>query len=256
MASNETASGSAALLDAQSGMGPSAFASVLAPSRLRGLILCVLPAAVAGCEALPPTHSADVRATVTPADAKLATPDYWWNQPPVARVPGHDFAQLWDACEAEAHARFMRVDREEYRLGLLTTFPMVTKQVFEPWRTDAVTLNDVTEATLATIRRTVRFEIAKRADGTFEAVPKVLVERFTSAERRLTAINQYHQAFSGPRAFADSPDLSGDVTIENAAADYWYALHRDPVLERDLADAITQRVAITPALTGVAAGGG
>ena len=100
----------------------------------------------------------------------------------------------------------------------------MTKQIFEPWRTDAVNLHDVTESTLATIRRTVRFEIAKRPDGTFEMVPKVLVDRFTSAERRLTAINQYHQAFSGPRAFADSPDLSGDVTVEHGAAEYWYPL--------------------------------
>ena len=204
---------------------------------------CAFLSLLAGCETSPPTHSAAVRAAVTPADPKLATPDYWWNQPPAARAADADFARLWDACQVETHARFMRVDREDYRLGLLTTIPLVSKQIFEPWRTDAVTVHDQAESTLGTIRRTVRFEIARRPDGTYEVVPKVLVERFASAERRLTAISQYHQAFSGPRAVADSPDLTGDVTVENgAAADYWYPLHRDAALEADLANSIARRL--------------
>jgi hypothetical protein len=214
-------------------------------SHLRGFaVRCSCPtlllAALAGCQ---PTHSADARARVTPADPKLATPDYWWNQPATVHVADADFVKLWNACEAETHARFMLVDREEYRLGLLTTLPLVSKQAFEPWRTDAVTVHDVAESTLAAVRRTVRFEISPRPDGTYEMSPKVLVERFASAERRLTAISQYHQAFSGPRAFADSPDLSGDAEVENgAAADYWYPLRRDAFLEQDLAAAITRRL--------------
>ncbi len=210
-------------------------------SALRAFVVVFSGLTIAGCEAAEPVHSAAVRAAVTPTDAHLATPDYWWHQPPVASADGADFQRLWDACEAEAHARFFLVDREEYRLGLLTTAPMISKQIFEPWRTDAVTPHDATESTLATIRRTVRFEIARRDDGSYRMVPKVLVERYASAERRL-AISQYQQAFSSPRTFADSPDLSGDTTVKDAVADYWYPLHRDPALERDLADAIRGRL--------------
>ena len=208
---------------------------------LRALVVAFSFAPLAGCEFDTPTHSAAVRADVTKADPALATVDYWWNQPPVARADSTEFQRLWDACAAEAHARFFLVDREEYRLGLLTTAPMISKQIFEPWRTDAVTLHDEAEDTLGTIRRTVRFEI-KRGGAGYEVVPKVLVERFASAERRLTAISQYHQAFSGPRAFADSADLSGDAILENAAVDYWYPLHRDADLEKDLAMRINERL--------------
>ena len=212
-------------------------------SALRAFVVAFgCSALIAGCEPTQPTHSAAVRAAVTPSDPTLATEDYWWNQPPVVAVPHAGFEPLWDACKAEAHDRFFVLDREDYRLGLLTTLPMVSKQAFEPWRTDAVTVHDVAESTLGTIRRTVRFEVRKRDDGSFEMTPKVLVERFASVERRLTAISQYHEAFSAPRTFADSPDLSGDVTTEHALDDYWYALHRDPALERDLAASITRRL--------------
>ena len=73
-------------------------------------------------------------------------------------------------------------------------------------------------------------------------VPKVLVERYASAERRLTAINQYITAFSGRRAYADTADQSGDATAQDAVADYWYPLHRDGALERDLADSVRRRL--------------
>ena len=179
---------------------------------------------------------------VTAVDAKQATPDYWWTRPGVTAVRGPGFRPLWDACRAELHGRFFAVDREDYRDGLMTTEPMVSKQVFEPWRTDAVTYDDVIESSLATVRRTVRFEVSARPDGSFVAVPKVLVERYASAERRLTAITQYHQAFSGPRAFADQADESGDATVKDAVADYWYALRRDADLERDLAASIARRL--------------
>ena len=215
---------------------PRLFSSAFICVHLRLISLFVL----AGCELQEPTHSAAVRATVTPTDPKLATPDYWWNQPPVARAGAADFQPLWDACAAECQSRFFRVDREEYRLGLLTTLPVISKQIFEPWRTDAVTWHDEAESTLATIRRTVRFEVTRGGSG-YEVVPKVLVERFANVERRLTAINQYHQAFSGPRPFGQSPDVS-DRTTPEGPTEYWYPLHRDADLERDLAAAIAKRV--------------
>lgn len=198
--------------------------------------------AIAGCASVPPGGDAPTTRRVTQVDARLATPDYWWTQPGVADVSADRFQPLWDACRAEVRRRFFPVDREDYRDGLLSTEPVVSKQLFEPWRADAVTLHDQLESTLATIRRTVRFELARRPDGSFVAVPKVLVERYASAERRLTAITQYHQAFSGPRAFADAADESGNAVVTDAVEDYWYALRRDDALERDLAAAVARRL--------------
>jgi hypothetical protein len=175
---------------------------------------------------------------VTKVDPVQAQPDYWWNRPAVASVSNPDFEKLWSACKGELYVRLFPVDREEYREGFLTSEPMVSKQIFEVWRNDAISLHDQAESSLGTIRRTVHFEVARQPDGTYQATPKVLIERYASAERRLTAITQYHSAFSGPRTYNDAPDQSG----EPAAADYWYPLRRDTDLEKVMADSIRHRL--------------
>jgi hypothetical protein len=181
----------------------------------------------------------------TKADAKLATPDYWWDRPAVTSINYGDFQPLWDACKDELYVRLLPVDREDFRDGLLTSEPVISKQAFEPWRTDAVSVHDVAESSLATIRRMVRFEFTRKNDGTWTVVPKVLVERYASSERRLTAITQYHQAFSGPRTINDNPD-DPLHTSAGTPADYWYAVRRDTDLEKDMAASIRRRLKLPP----------
>jgi hypothetical protein len=202
---------------------------------VRGLLLSFLLVAGTGCLLNKPS----LTPMATDVPTEQATPDYWWNRPGVAAVSNPDFEKLWSACKFEMYIRLFRVDREDYREGLLTSDPVISKQIFEPWRTDAISLQDQAESSLATIRRTVHFEVTKQADGTYQVTPKVLIERFASAERRLTAITQYHEAFSGPRAYNDAPDQSG----EPAAADYWYALRRDTDLEKAMAASIRHQLA-------------
>jgi hypothetical protein len=173
----------------------------------------------------------------TNVDVKQALPDYWWTQPGVATASYSDFEKLWGACKAELYGRLFIVDREEYREGLLTSEPLISKQIFEPWRSDAVTLHDQVESSLATLRRTVHFEVTRQPDGTYQVTPKVLIERFASEEHRLTAITQYHQAFSGPRV----TDVTADQG-SHLATDYWYPLRRDTDLEKVMADSIQQHV--------------
>jgi hypothetical protein len=189
-----------------------------------------------GCITTPP-EKANGR-PVTDIDPKQATPDYWLSKPAVVSIDNADFYKLWSACREELHSRFFIIDREDYRLGLLTTQPLVTKGAFEVWRRDAVTVPDIAQSSLGTMRRTVRFEVIKHEDGTYTAAPRVLVERYSSAERRLTAIYEVHSAYSGPRP-------AGDIQTDRGAttpSDYWYATGRDEALEKDLATAIAQRL--------------
>jgi hypothetical protein len=175
---------------------------------------------------------------VTDIDPKLATPDYWLAQPAVTHINSDDFYKLWRTCRSVVHDRFFIIDREEFREGTLTTRPLVSKQYWEVWRRDEVTVHDIEASTLATIRRTVIFQITKQSNGTFTAEPRVLVERCASAERRLTAITEYHTAFSGPRPFGSAENDQGIVL----PTDYWYATGRDNALERDLAAAINRQL--------------
>jgi hypothetical protein len=209
--------------------------SLLARIRWALLVFSAL-ALFSGCIVAPANPA--IKERVTNVDPKLATPDYWMDKPAVTRVSDADFYKLWNACRDEVFARFFIIDREEYRDGLLTTVPLITKQFFEVWRRDAVTVKDISDASVGTIRRTVRFQLTRKEDGTYVAEPKVLVERFSSAERRLTAIHEFHSAFSGPRPFGD---VETDAGVR-LPTDYWYALGRDEPLEKDLVAAIERRL--------------
>jgi hypothetical protein len=169
-----------------------------------------------------------------PASADIVPPT---DQPSIV----HDnFDALWNACEDAARARLFPIERTDYRAGVLTTRPVVSKQWFEFWRNDAVTTGDVAESSLATIRRTIRFDIVPTEDGKFRATPSVLVERFSSAERRITSAVFYRSLFrrqanraSGTRESDRGVYLPGR---------YWYELGNDEALERELGEAIKTKL--------------
>jgi hypothetical protein len=183
---------------------------------------------LAGCAPKPQGSSRDL-------GPESAEPRYWLNQPPVALVVHDDFNQLWNACRAATRARSFTVDRSDLRAGLLTSFPQVSKQFFEFWRNDAGTLPAVLESSLATVRRTVRFEVRRREDGEYEAVPKVLVERYSQSERRVTSVARYAEIFT-------IENVEGSRTRDKLGADlpeaYWYAVGRDTALELQIANDI------------------
>ena len=194
------------------------------------LLLSVL--LVAGCSHV------DQSPALTQTDPKLVTQAHWINQPAAASV-GHDnYDELWQAAVGAARFRGYRPDRIDYRNGMFQTYPVVSKQIFEFWRRDVASWPDLNESTLATVRRIVRFEIGKRDDGTFECVPKVIVERYSSAERRITTITRYRETFSIATAQCNR---ERDRGVELADT-YWYAIARDETMEKQLADAVKSRV--------------
>jgi hypothetical protein len=174
----------------------------------------------------------------TAKDLSTTRPSYWLDQPSIASVTSLQFQPLWQSCERVARSYLFELDRQDYRLGLLTTKPMISKQILEPWRKDAGTLHAVMENSLATIRRTLRFQIDRSDNGTFEMTPRVLVERETILERRLTSAAQYRTAFSGP--------ASGSRTTADAEADipiiYWTPIGRDFEMEKHVAAEVQSRL--------------
>lgn len=175
----------------------------------------------------------------TDADPKLATAAHWLAQPATDTVTHGDYDALWEACTGAARWRGFRVDRTDYRRGVMVTHPLASKQFFEVWRRDVSTFSDLAESTLATMRRTIRFEIERRDDGTFACVPKVLVERYAQTERRITSVTQYRESFSNVPGVLGSRERDKGV---NVPVVYWYATGRDEVLERQLAEGIRARL--------------
>ena len=172
----------------------------------------------------------------TTADVKTVHPEYWLEQPAVARVDARAFDPLWNTCRRVTEGIGFTIDRTDYRDGLLTTLPLTSKQFFEFWRGDVVTVHDLNQSSLGTMRRTVRWQIRHRADGSYEAEPKVIVERYVSVERRITNVAQYRDIFSIRLIDVDRQTEAGTPV----PAAYWYAVGRDHALERNLAHRVDQ----------------
>lgn len=179
-------------------------------------------ALVVGCAGKSTTRpgAATQPVRATDVDPATAEPQYWLRQPAVAQVKHADRDALWEAAEQTARRWMFRIDRRDYRGGLLTTEPMVSKQWFELWRKDAGGFDDVAEASLGPIRRSIHFEFTQEPNGTYSAAPKVLVERMSRVDERNV----------GMVARLDVPPV------------YWYALRRDEAMERELAEAMRSRL--------------
>jgi len=195
------------------------------------LTLAITAAAVAtlGCG----THHRTTQpaAIATDIDPALATTDYWLAQPATAKATGATYDRLYSACDHVLRQRRFIVDRTDYRDGILTSKPLISQQIWEPWREDVGTLSAQMNSSLATYRRTVHWTILP-ADNQYIASPRVVVERFTAEPRRITAVTNYRSAASSDSAQTklESPNLSAVTTSR------WYAVGRDTALEKELAD--------------------
>jgi hypothetical protein len=94
------------------------------------------------------------------------------------------------------------------------------------------------QSALGTVRRTIQFHFKADSAGGYRCVPKVLVERESYAERRITSVNEYKDVFSYTRALSER----GTDEDQPIQIDYWYALGRDSVLEKHLASEVRERL--------------
>jgi hypothetical protein len=208
-------------------------------SNFRFLIL--LGMALSGCITTP-QHPAATQPSTT-IDPILAEPNYWYSQPAYATVDAADFEKLFGACEDVSRDFLFKIDRIDYREGVLTTVPLVTAQFFEPWRRDARTDYDMWESSIAATRRTIRFEFKRQPDESWQVVPKVLVERQSISEKRISSVVRYRNVFTVVGSLRARPYGSREADVGIALPErYWYALRRDEVFERALAEAVKKRL--------------
>jgi hypothetical protein len=157
--------------------------------------------------------------------------------PVVNPVAADDREKLFDACERVARELHFTIARRDFRGGVLTTEPMTSAQFFEPWRRELRTASDVAESSLATVRRTLRFDITAQG-GQFIATPTVTVERFAQTERRMTSSATYGSAFKRTTA-TGSRELDAGVSIPRA---YWYETGKDADLAAYAADRVRDAI--------------
>ena len=203
----------------------------------RGATFVVLVSTLPGCI----TGKQDPAATqpATAADPKSNQWDYWFNKPAVTEASSPDFDKLWNACRSALVADGFLIDRTDYRDGVITTLPLPSKQFYEVWKTDVVTVHDLAQSSLGTMRRTVRIDIRRGDDGKFHAAPKVVVDRFSLLAKRITSVAQYRMVFA---ITTNDVRLSTEEEGPNVVAQYWYPVARDYNLEKDIVSSAKSRL--------------
>jgi hypothetical protein len=179
------------------------------------------------------THKAPATQKATDIPFETTQVSYWWNQPAIASASGANFFELWKAAEHTARDYRFQIDVEDQRTALMATQPLLSKQFFEIWRSDVPELKDLLISSLSMMRRTVHFEFARDDDGVYHVQPKVLVERFSAEERRLSSQTTF-----------SAPETDTERVLEGRPwpAIYWYPVGRDHELERLLAGKIAGQV--------------
>ncbi|MEZ0265734.1 MAG: hypothetical protein ACAI43_13475 [Phycisphaerae bacterium] len=220
--------------------------SRLFPVAASAVLLAAIP--FAGCVGSAP-WDAPMATAIDPATTQ---PAHWLAKPAPAQVRATDFEAAVEAAKDVIRSYLAEVDRVDYRAGLVTSKPLVSKQFWEFWRPDTGTAGQSFDNTVATIRRTIFVTIERSPDQTFTATPKVLVERLSLQERRLTDVVQYRQAFTGPigsRGTISRGQFSKDADDETDATllpvRYWYATGRDAPMEAEVAARLRDHLART-----------
>lgn len=204
---------------------------------MRRSLLLVWCLVCAGCAIHQPANAPTTRPSLA-----TTQPSYWLNMPATSKVEAGNFDQLWRATQQTAlHYGFI-IDRLDPRAGLMTTQPLISKQFFEFWRPDVVTLDDLERSSLATHRRTLRFQVIKTDGGGYRAEPSVLIERCVRAETPITASVYVRRAFQTDRGRPPVGTPESDRGI-NLPRSYWYPTGRDTALERDIVANLAKRVA-------------
>lgn len=204
----------------------------------RASLLLAAVLMVGGC-VTGPSRSSDVGRQATAIDPVTATPRHWLDQPATATVTALHYDRLWTACDAAARRYGFTPDVQNYRQGVMTSKPLTSKGVGEFWRRDVLDSDDLAHSTLATYRRTIRYDINKTPDDQYEVGVKVLVERSSQFERRVTTGIQFRDAFG---LYPPGMEFRADDGTE-LPAQYWYATGRDTTLENALAETIREKLA-------------
>jgi hypothetical protein len=156
-------------------------------------------------------------------------------------VQSGNFIALWRACEDAAREFGFALDRQDYRGGVITTLPLISKQFFEVWFNDVQTAGDLAESSLATYRRTLRFDIRKTAVGGYTATPTVTIERYALAETPITSSVYLRNAFR-PRTdqgMRGSPEADRGIILPRH---YWYVTGEDEAVQKAVARRVKRKL--------------
>ncbi len=194
--------------------------------------------------------------------------------PEVLTIDAASYNQAFDSAVRSARAAGFKPATLDRRAGVIETEPVIAASIFEPWRTDATSLANAFDQTLAMTRRRLRFEFSTpRTDPVappsdlltgpdvvgIETAPVDLSAWDGAIELRVLAfMDQAHRPgdqlfawtqYDDLRAervvtyrFAEGDDATWGAELIRDPAFYWTPVARDPAYERSLLADVQRRL--------------
>ena len=171
------------------------------------------------------------------------------------RIAPQEYRSVFDASVDVLRNFGFRVDRRDYRFGVITTQPLGSATVFEPWKSTNTTLRQSLQGTLNDEQRIVRIQFEpvrpESQDAgddplgrprAYEVGVEVQVERHDLPVRYLTG------STDGFRIFGTLRSVPAELRRRGIRASSWRPVARDPHLEHRLLARILRRAVHRPPL--------
>jgi len=195
------------------------------------------PAATAATTTTQPTATLAVPADTQPGHMVATTVDPNQSSRFVYNA-GYD--NIWKQALDILTQTGFAIDRQDYRLGAITTLALPSTQIVEFWKPQQADAVDSMENTINNQRRMVRLTISK-VEGKpqfYEIAVQVLVERETNPGEALGGPVFVEGSGFGRNAVT----LRSDYAAPKDEAGIWVTMGHDPDLERKLLDALFKRI--------------
>lgn len=159
----------------------------------------------------------------------------------VQSIYGGNYDVMWREAKILLDKLGFRLDRQDYRQGVITTLPLETPNVAEFWAPDRESFKSSLESTLNYYRRTVRLTIEPYNNRqSYRIAVQVLVERETNPTEQIGG-----PVHAGAGAFArQESGLRSDFVAGSRAElkPIWYVVGREPGFEKFILKKLLKKI--------------
>ena len=206
----------------------------------RWMLPIMLMAALAGCQRLANiTATAPEAITVEESTTRatgVQTPDQERTASTTRlEVAPEEYRRLFDAALLVLREAGFHLDRQDYRLGVITTRPQAAPTLFEPRSFFNKTASFVVENTFNDQRRIIRVQLRPKSPTDYSAYQLEVEVRL---ERRQHTMQRLEGSTDAPRIIGQ---LTADSTVPVQAQDFWRPMGRDAAVERVLLERIVRQ---------------
>lgn len=174
-----------------------------------------------------------------------------------------EYDRIFQASAQVLRDNGFRVDRHDYRFGVMNTYPKASPTLVEPWHSDNITLGQAAQSTTNFQRRRIEIRLtpveptvtqtddtpaadeaattsnSTTPDASYMLQATVTIEQVEAPRRFLTGSTAPGRMFRNYRA------MPAELTQLDIQSNYWRPVGRDTALEQQLvADILRQSVQI------------